>query len=320
MNEEKPRISTLLTSKKTVFSFILSFFILYMLMRSIDLAAVIAIAKRTNMSLYIAAFVMHYLSIVIRGVRWNRLLQNMHMQPGVGIATEMVFLSWFVNCIVPAKLGDVYRSYLLKKKNGAPISASIGSIFIERLCDIAILLLLLTISGLLIFRKNIPVQISEALELGYILLAAIILGLLALWLFKERLLEIVPNRFLFHFNNLHTGLYKSFSDGSTIFLVTTLTILAWAMEAGRFFLVTRALDLQIGFEVIIFVVLAASLLTAVPLTPAGLGAVEVSIVFILSIIGIDATVGASLALLDRLISYWSMLVTGSIAYIVSDRT
>jgi uncharacterized protein (TIRG00374 family) len=67
-------------------------------------------------------------------------------------------------------------------------------------------------------------------------------------------------------------------------------------------------------------VLAASLLTAIPLTPAGLGAVEVSIVFILSIIGIDATLGTSLALLDRLISYWSMLVTGSIAYMLSDRT
>ncbi len=320
MNEEKPRISALLTSKKTAFSFILSFSILYLLVRSINIDDVIAIAKGTNMFLYVAAFVMHYLSIVVRGVRWNRLLQTIRIQPGIAIATEMVFLSWFVNCIVPAKLGDVYRSYLLKKKNSAPISASIGSIFIERVCDVTILLLLLTLSGLLIFRKNMPTQISEALGIGYILLAVITLGLIVLWVFKERLLEIVPNRFLFHFNNLHNGLYRSFSDGPTVFFVITLTTLAWAMEAARFFLVTRALGLQIGFEVIIFVVLAASLLTAIPLTPAGLGAVEVSIVFILNIIGIDATLGTSLALLDRLISYWSMLVTGSIAYIISDRT
>ncbi|WP_321419162.1 lysylphosphatidylglycerol synthase transmembrane domain-containing protein [uncultured Methanomethylovorans sp.] len=320
MNEEKPRISALLLSKKTVFSFMLSFSILYLLVRSIDINAVIEIAKKTNMFLYAIAFILHYLSIVVRGIRWNKLLQTINIQPGVAIATEMVFLSWFVNCIVPAKLGDVYRSYLLKKENNAPISASIGSIFIERVCDIAILLFLLTLSGLLIFRKNMPVQISEALEIGYILLATVVIGLVALWIFKDRLLVIVPDRFLFHFNNLHNGLYNSFSDGPTILLVITLTALAWAMEAARFFLVTRSLGLEIGFEIIIFIVLAASLLTAIPLTPAGLGAVEVSIVFILGIIGIDATLGTSLALLDRLISYWSMLVTGSIAYMLSDRT
>lgn len=320
MNEEKPRVFALLLSKKTIFSFILSFSILYLLVRSINLDNVITIAKGTNLSLYFAAFVMHYLSIVVRGFRWNKLLQIIKIQPGVGIATEMVFLSWFVNCIVPAKLGDVYRSYLLKKENNAPISASIGTIFIERICDIAILLLLMTFSGLLIFRKNMPVQISEALQIGYVLLAAVTLALILLWIFKGRLLEIVPDRFQFHFNNLHNGLYQSFSDGPTIFLVITLTTLAWAMEAARFYLVTRALGLQIGFDVIIFVVLAASLLTAIPLTPAGLGAVEVSIVFILSIVGIGATLATSLALLDRLISYWSMLVTGSIAYMISNRT
>ena len=29
-------------------------------------------------------------------------------------STEIIFLSWLVNCVVPAKLGDVYRAYLLK--------------------------------------------------------------------------------------------------------------------------------------------------------------------------------------------------------------
>ena len=31
-----------------------------------------------------------------------------------GDATEILFLSWFVNCLVPAKLGDLYRAYLLR--------------------------------------------------------------------------------------------------------------------------------------------------------------------------------------------------------------
>jgi hypothetical protein len=124
---------------------------------------------------------------------------------------------------------------------------------VERIYDIAILLLLLTSSGLLIFKRNILQQISE--------------------------------------------------------------VFVWALEASRFMLVTKSLGVNLGFEIIIFVVLSASLLTAIPLTPAGLGAVEVSIVFLLGIFGTDVATGTSIALLDRLISYWSILITGALVHI-----
>src|SRR3712207_7067169 len=36
--------------------------------------------------------------------------------------SEIVMLSWFANCIVPAKLGDAYRAYLLKRTAGVSFS------------------------------------------------------------------------------------------------------------------------------------------------------------------------------------------------------
>jgi hypothetical protein len=48
---------------------------------------------------------------------------------------------------------------------------------VERIYDIAILLLLFTSSGLLIFKK-IPLQISEAMGIGYFLLLIVIMGLI----------------------------------------------------------------------------------------------------------------------------------------------
>lgn len=100
----------------------------------------------------------------------------------------------------------------------------------------------------------------------------------------------------------------------------TATAFTWFFESSRFLLVTKAMGLELTIPVIIFVVLASSLLTAIPLTPAGLGAVEVSIVFILGIMGVDTNIAAAVALLDRLISYWSVLLTGAIVYVLSDKT
>ena len=60
------------------------------------------------------AFVVFYLGFPLRGYRWQRLLRETGFVIGLRNSTEILYLSWFVNCVVPAKLGDVYRAYLLK--------------------------------------------------------------------------------------------------------------------------------------------------------------------------------------------------------------
>ena len=55
---------------------------------------------------------------------------------GTKDSTEILFLSWLVNCVVPAKLGDVYRAYLLKINSTASLSRTFGTVFIERILDL----------------------------------------------------------------------------------------------------------------------------------------------------------------------------------------
>ncbi len=320
MNDKNPLNTHILLNKKTIISFIVSFAILYFLIKNIDINGVIAVSKNLDISIYVLAIVVHYSSFYVRGLRWKKLLNTIQIRASTPALTEMVFLSWFANSIVPAKIGDVYRSYLLKKYNSVPISTSLGTIVVERIFDIAVLLILLSVSGAILFKDKIPGQILQSLEVGYILLGLVMLGLVLLKVFKSQIIQIVPNKFVVIFENLHRSVYDSFSNTSTFVNVSILTIVSWFLESGRFLLVTRALGVDLDLPVIIFVVLAASLLTAIPLTPAGLGAVEVSIVGILAIMGIDTAVGTSIALLDRLISYWSILAVGAIVYAISDKT
>ena len=53
-------------------------------------------------------------------------------------------------------------------------------------------------------------------------------------------------------------------------------------------------------------VLSASLVSALPITPSGLGAVEFAIVGVFVLVGVDAGVVAGIAILDRAISYWGL--------------
>ncbi len=320
MNDKTPLNSRTLLNKKTIISFIVSFAILYLLIKNIDINGVIAVSKNLDISIYVLAIAVHYSSFYVRGLRWKKLLNTIQIRASTPALTEMVFLSWFANSIVPAKIGDVYRSYLLKRYNSAPMSTSLGTIVVERIFDIAVLMILLSVSGAILFKDKIPVHILQSLEVGYILLGIVIFGLVFLKVFKNRIVQIIPNKFVMVFENMYSSVYDSFSNVNTFVNVSTLTIVSWFLESGRFFLVTRALGVDLNLPVIIFVVLAASLITAIPLTPAGLGAVEVSIVGILAIMGIDTATGTSIALLDRVISYWSILAVGAVVYTFSNKT
>ena len=47
-----------------------------------------------------------------------------------------------MNCVVPAKLGDVYRAYLLKINSDASLSRTFGTVFIERVLDLFAIVIL----------------------------------------------------------------------------------------------------------------------------------------------------------------------------------
>ena len=51
---------------------------------------------------------------------------------GVVRLAQIIYVSWFANCVVPAKLGDAYRGYLLKHNGKVSFSATFGTIFAER--------------------------------------------------------------------------------------------------------------------------------------------------------------------------------------------
>ena len=91
----------------------------------------------------------------------------------------------------------------------------------------------------------------------------------------------------------------------------------WLLEGGRFFFAARALDLPVDPMTSLFIALASALLTVLPLTPSGLGLVESGIVVVLLLASdmglipvIARSQAVSVALLDRIVAYWSLMVVG----------
>jgi uncharacterized membrane protein YbhN (UPF0104 family) len=235
---------------------------------------------------------------------------------------EIIYLSWFANSVVPAKLGDVYRAYLLRRQSRISFSKAGGTIVAERLVDLAVLLVLLGASGLISFHGALPATIVTVLEISSAAIGVAGIGLLAMRQLDGTVRRLVPGRFAGIYAHFHEGVLGSF--GGYHWLVG-LTLLCWVAEAGRLFLVTKAVGLTLSPNaplnalMVAFIALGAALLTAPPGTPAGVGYVEASIAYALTLLGVSPAVALSVALLDRSISFLSLIAGGAIVYLFSQR-
>ena len=98
------------------------------------------------------------------------------------------------------------------------------------------------------------------------------------------------------------------------------TVLIWLFEGGRLFFVTRSLDAHdVSVSAVIFIALLSSLITTIPATPGGAGLVEGAVTVSLSLFLKDHQLAFSIALLDRIINYWSLIVGGIVLYLISKR-
>jgi uncharacterized protein (TIRG00374 family) len=288
-----------------------------------------AAMSHANLAFFLAAFVIYYLSFGIRAWRWRILLENVgynkengiHL-PGFWKRVEMIYISFFANSVVPAKLGDLYRAYLLRQEIGVSTTRSFGTVLAERLLDLMALLLLFIPAIIISLREHMPPQLRLSLEILMVVVVLGIAGLFVMRLAREPIARLVPARFRDHYYHFQEGTLGSFRR---IPGLAGLTISVWICEALRFFFVAVSLNL-IGGDIIhiltaaIFIGLGEALLTAIPTTGGGLGLVEGGMVAMIALFyqGPNAVnLTAAAILLDRTISLFSILLIGFVVFMIA---
>ncbi len=277
--------------------------------------------RNAHIGYVIAAFAAYYGSIFIRSLRWRNLLDSAEVRPDPGYAMPRVrgmaaiyMVSWYFNCLLPAKLGDAYRGYLLKSRSRTSFSTALGTVVAERLADIVALASLLVLSGVIVFGTRFPDRLENWLWFAAILAVALVFAFSIAYRYRALFRKLVPQRVMTHYLRLEQGALMSYRKVPSL---VALTAVIWFLEGARMYLIGLAIGAGLGIPEAVFIALLASLLTAVPATPAGLGFVEVGIVGAAVVMGFSDGVAASLAVLDRFVAYWSVLVIGTGVFLLT---
>ena len=280
--------------------------------------------SQANLWLILLGFAVYYLGFPLRGHRWTVLLRGAGYRISTKDGTEILFLSWLVNCVVPAKLGDVYRAYLLKLNSPVSLTKTLGTVFIERILDLFAIATLGLAAGYIHFRNGLPGDVQRIFAFGVALVVVLALALIGMRNFGRRLVQALPlpHRAGELYDRFEEGVFQSVGLRGLPWL-GLLTGVIWLTEGFRLLFVIQAFgfaDVHLGISGTLFVALCGSLLTAVPLTPGGLGFVEAGAVGLLTtVFGIPFPEAAAIVLIDRAISVFSIVVLGSVAYVISSK-
>jgi glycosyltransferase 2 family protein len=304
-------------------SFLLGLAVLYLVYRQflgLDWDEAWASIRGANAWLFALAFLVFYCSFPVRGLRWKVLLENVGYsretgQPvpsAVGL-TRIMYLAWFANCVTVARLGDAYRAYLLKREAGVSFTVTLGTVLAERLLDLVVLALILSAGVLVVFGSWLPPEVAWALAAGLVLSAVGVVGLLFLRRFGGVLEKVLTKRLRTHYSRLRHGLTGSFRG--RLPRLVALSVAGWVLEGAALYATVAAVGTPVPVVGALVVALAASLLSTVPITPAGLGFTEAGMVVLLGWLGLDLSAATAVTLLFRLINYWSIVALGLVLYV-----
>jgi glycosyltransferase 2 family protein len=306
---------------QTLLSFAFAALIVFFLIRRVDIhpIQVWGDVRSANVALVALALFTFYGGFMIRVVRWRQMLgqagvtaiPTVRLPSNIGML-EIMLLSWFANCVVPAKLGDVYRGALLKRRSDAPFTTSMGTIAAERLIDLGLLLVLILPGAIVAFGLGFPSRIGNMTAYGG---ATVLAGMMAVGVmlaFRRKLIGYVPSRVADSIDRVQFGLFENLRRP---WRSVGYSAVLWLTEGVRFFFVAWSLGTVLPPLTALVIALAGSLAAVWPFTPAGLGVVEVTLVYLLTLAGVSADTAAAIVVLERIVSYWSLIVVGLPLYV-----
>jgi uncharacterized protein (TIRG00374 family) len=242
----------------------------------------------------------------MRGWRYQRILLGLNYQIKVAVTTACVFISQTVNLIVPARLGDFVRIFILKHDYKTTYSEGISSIVVERIFDIVAISALGVVS--LWFIPNVPswfkLIIIVPLALGF--------GFFIFLIFVGNL--TTQNRYVRYILTMFEEIRRASLSLRSIIILGASSLIIWMIDILVCFFVVRMFEQQIPFAVIVLAIVIGNLVKAVPITPGGIGTYEIAVATtFFEIAGVAYAVSFLIAVVDDLIKNMVTLAGGVIS-------
>ena len=298
------------------------------LVYQVDFVEIQRSLRQANYLYVIPAIAVYFIAVYFRAVRGRYLLSPI-TSFRVGRLYPVVVIGYMANNLLPARLGELVRSYYLSQRENCSASTALATVMVERVYDGLTLLLFAAVSAPVLlmlgqFQGYGTMSGATASVLAAVAIGVFLAGLAALTVlaktsadgaFAGWFLRLVSTtqgrdkiRDLIH--SFIQGLEILNSPGKHLALLL-YSIPIWLLEGSMYFLVGISFGLDEIFPSVGVFMLAALLLTAtsnlgtaLPAAMGGIGPFELVAQVTLVALGGDPSVAGAYAAFLHLVTLW----------------
>jgi uncharacterized protein (TIRG00374 family) len=281
-----------------------------------DIREIGRIFSQINFFYLFVALVLLGITIYIRSLKWNILVNFFCDKYSVWQAFKTYTIGVALGSATPGKAGDLIKVLDMKKSANVDMKLGVAFTIFDKIIDIIVLFGLGLISVIIIAYK-----FSNSIDLKWIIIPLILLIIVLIFLmskyatkFLKPLFKIlIPSKFK---EKLRDGYYSFMSviESSTknkkFFLYIFHTLLSWLLFFSLPYLLGKSLNLNLSyFYYLLFIPLVLSI-EVIPITMLGIGTRDTALILLFSLVGIGKESALSLSLLLLIIANFPVMAIG----------
>jgi len=285
----------------TALKIALTVLLLYLFISQTDLSGIVAVLSRLSSGLIVALALLNILGVFISAYKWRMLLPEAKFS-GLAVAC---FASYYFALLLPGQLAqEAAKAYHLSMGQSPKIHLIAASVVVDKIVSI-IGLLVVGCIGLALSETRLPQSLTWLFVVSGLMAILSLFSLRAVWVYSRACRFLARLGVLFprqeRILNGFSGLFEAWHVYSRNLPLLTSNILVAVLYQFvgvlMFYLLSRGLQLPIGFFDWSWIVGALTLALFLPLTIGGLGVREGTLIGILGMYGCGSETAIALSLM-----------------------
>ena len=297
LDNQSNQISSYFLSFKNFIGIIISIICIYFVLESFNWIEFIKQLAKLNYFHLFFSILCLMISIILRAVRWRKIFGSNDVKIPDLYKAEVI--GFWGNSLFPLRLGEIIRIHYAKVLTLKRYSFIFGTIILERLID-----LLIIMPFVFIFYYYFPIEIINS-KMNFLLftIPILIIGFIGYKYFFQS----IKDKFL---RDIQVNLIQNFIDN--IILLGFLSLSIWVLILLDVYFVQASMNLKFSMLDCLLIMLVATIVYAIPSSPGTIGTFHLAIQEVMvQFLGYTIDTSIAFAFILHAHSYLFFIILGS---------
>lgn len=288
-------------------------------LQSVDIGQTAEALGDTRLLVLAPCLVLVAAGIALRAKRWQRLLvPAANRSVPVRRITPIVLIGYLANAVLPARLGEPIRAYLLARREGLNAFEVLGTALLERILDVAVLAVMAFLASLAVGAPPWVVQLTGVAAAGGFLIIGVLTlgGLRPVLHFLHRVADhgrlATARMILTRLDQVAQG-FGGRSQRLPVAEAAGLTVVIWLVDTTVCWLAAQSLGFDISLAAALLIIGVGALGTSIPSAPGSIGTFELAASAAARAVGLAAPAALSLAIVVHATTLLPVALAGAAA-------